>query len=41
MVGLPSDCVKVKVGDCGVKFVKKDDEDRLCFEDKDLEYNSM
>ncbi|KAL4219580.1 hypothetical protein ACF0H5_022154 [Mactra antiquata] len=41
LVGLPSECKKVKVGKCGVKFVKKEDESVLCFENEDLEYNSV
>jgi len=40
-VGLPVECTKVKVGECGVKFVKVKDEQTLCFEDQDLEYNSI
>jgi hypothetical protein len=32
---------EVQVGECGVRFVKEDDDDKLCFEDKDLAYNSM
>ena len=40
-VGLPGDCKKIKVDDCGVRFVKEDDDEKICFEDKDLSYNSM
>jgi len=41
VIGVPGHCKKVRVGDCGMQFVQADNEDKLCFENQDVEYNTV